>query len=98
MFIPKFNSISTKQTWWGIPTTYQPGVIPMGNNTAYKGANCFHSLECQAIVEERGVTEWIMVKYNIKRTESQNLNVSQLGLLLSLYKILKPSVKWRMKM
>ena len=35
---------------------------------------------------------------NIRRTESQNLNVSRLGLQLSLCNILKPSVKWRVKM
>ena len=35
---------------------------------------------------------------NIRRTKSQNLNVSRLGLQLSLCNILKPSVKWRMKM
>ena len=34
----------------------------------------------------------------IRRTKSQNLNVSRLGLQLSLHNILKPSVKWRMKM
>ena len=32
------------------------------------------------------------------RTKSQNLNVSRLGLQLSLCNMLKPSVKWRMKM
>ena len=35
---------------------------------------------------------------NIRHTKSQNLNVSRLGLQLSLCNILKPSVKWRMKM
>ena len=35
---------------------------------------------------------------NISRTKSQNLNVSRLGLHLSLCNILKPSVKWRMNM
>ena len=35
---------------------------------------------------------------NIRRTESQNLNVSRLGLQLSLRNILKPDVKPRMKM
>ena len=35
---------------------------------------------------------------NISRTISQNLNVSHLGLRWSLHNILKPSVKWRMKM
>ena len=35
---------------------------------------------------------------NIKYTKSQNLNVSHLGLQLSLRNILKPSVKWRIKM
>ena len=35
---------------------------------------------------------------NIRRTESQNLNVSRLGLQLSLRNILKPGVKPRMKM
>ena len=35
---------------------------------------------------------------NIRCTESQNLNVSHLGLQLSLRNILKPSIKWRMKM
>ena len=35
---------------------------------------------------------------NIRRTKSQNLNVSRLGLRMSLRNILKPSVKWRMKM
>ena len=34
---------------------------------------------------------------NISLTKSQNLNVSRLGLQLSLHNILKPSVKWRMK-
>ena len=33
---------------------------------------------------------------NIRRTKSQNLNVSRLGLQVSLRNILKPSVKWRM--
>ena len=35
---------------------------------------------------------------NISRTKSQNSNVSRLGLQLSLRNILKPCVKWRMKM
>ena len=35
---------------------------------------------------------------NIKRTKSQNLNVSRLGLKLTLRNIFKPSVKWRRKM
>ena len=35
---------------------------------------------------------------NISRTKSQNLNVSCIDLQLSLRIILKPSVKWRMKM
>ena len=42
------------------------------------------------------------VKYrklsNITRTNTQNLNVFRFGLQLSLCNILKPSVKWRMKM
>ena len=42
------------------------------------------------------------VKYrkisNIRRTKSQNLNVSRLGLHLSLCNIFKPRIKWRMKM
>ena len=45
---------------------------------------------------------WISTIYrkfsNIRCTKSQNLNVSHLGLQLSLRNILKPSVKWRMKM
>ena len=35
---------------------------------------------------------------NIRRTKSQNLNVSHFGLQLSLRNVLKPSVGWRMKM
>ena len=35
---------------------------------------------------------------NIMRTKCQNLNVSRLALQLSLRNILKPCVKWRMKM
>ena len=35
---------------------------------------------------------------NIRRTKCQILNVSRLGFQLSLRNILKPSVKWRMKM
>ena len=35
---------------------------------------------------------------NIRRTESQNLNVYCAGLQLFLLNILKPTVKWRMKM
>ena len=35
---------------------------------------------------------------NIRRTKSQNLNVSRHGLELSLNNILKPSVSWWMKM
>ena len=35
---------------------------------------------------------------NISGTKSQNFNVSRLGLHLSLRNILKPSVKWRMRM
>ena len=47
---------------------------------------------------------WLVIKYrkisNTRRTKSQNLNVSRVGLQLSLRNtcILKPSVKWRMKM
>ena len=36
--------------------------------------------------------------YNMRRTKIQNLNVSRIGLQLSMRNILKPSVKWRMKM
>ena len=36
--------------------------------------------------------------YNMRRTKSHKLNVSRLGLQLSSHNILKPSVKWRMKM
>ena len=35
---------------------------------------------------------------NIRRTKSQNLNVSLLGMHVSLRNILKPRVEWRMKM
>ena len=35
---------------------------------------------------------------NIRRTESQILNVPGLGMQLFLRNVLKPSVKWRMKM
>ena len=35
---------------------------------------------------------------NIRRTKSPNLNASSLGLQLSVHNILKPGVKWRMKM
>ena len=35
---------------------------------------------------------------NIRRTKPENVNVSRLGLQLSLRNILKPSVGWRMKM
>ena len=35
---------------------------------------------------------------NIRRAKSQNLNVSLLDLQLSLRNILKPGVKWSMKM
>ena len=35
---------------------------------------------------------------NIRRAKSQNLNVSHLDLQLSLRNIMRPSVKWRMKM
>ena len=35
---------------------------------------------------------------NIRRTKSQNVNVSRLGLQLSLRNIFKPSAKWRTKM
>ena len=35
---------------------------------------------------------------NISRTKYQNLNVSRLYLQLSLRNILKPIIKWRMKM
>ena len=35
---------------------------------------------------------------NTRRTKSQILNVSRLGLQLSLRNILKPSAKWKMKM
>ena len=35
---------------------------------------------------------------NIRHTTSQNINVSRLGLQLSLCNIMKPGVKWRMKM
>ena len=35
---------------------------------------------------------------NISHTKSQNLNVSCLALQLPLRNILKPGVKWRMKM
>ena len=36
--------------------------------------------------------------YNIRRTKSQNSNISCFGLQLSLRNILKPGVKWRIKM
>ena len=36
--------------------------------------------------------------FKIRHTKSQTLNVSRLGMQLSLRNILKPSVKWRMKM
>ena len=36
--------------------------------------------------------------FNIRRIESQNFNVTRLGLQLSLRNILKPGVKPRMKM
>ena len=43
--------------------------------------------------------EWYYHKVsNIRLTVCQNLNVSRLGLQLSLRNMLKPSVKWRMKM
>ena len=45
---------------------------------------------------------WIIYNYhkisNIRHTKSWNLNISRLGLQWSLCNILKPSVKWRMKM
>ena len=36
--------------------------------------------------------------FDIRRTKSENLNVSCVDLQLSLRNILKPRVKWRMKM
>ena len=36
--------------------------------------------------------------FNIRHTKSHKLNVPRLGLQLSLRNILKPGVKWRMKM
>ena len=36
--------------------------------------------------------------FNTRRMKSPNLNVSRLVLQLSLPKLLKPGVKWRMKM
>ena len=45
---------------------------------------------------------WYMYKYsqivNIRRTNSQNLNASRLGLQLSLPNLLKPCIKLRMEM
>ena len=41
---------------------------------------------------------WMTKFSNIRRTKFQNLNVSRLGLQLSLRNILKPNFKWRMKM
>ena len=47
-------------------------------------------------------SRWIVWVYrkvsNIRRTKSQNLSVSHLGLQLFLSNRLKPSVQWRMKM
>ena len=36
--------------------------------------------------------------YNVRHAKSQNMNISHLGLQLSLSNRLKPSVQWRMKM
>ena len=54
------------------------------------------------MMQEVGTSAATVLTYrtisNIRRTKSQNLNVSCLGLKLSLRNILNPSVKWRRKM
>ena len=57
-----------------------------------------HALLCLVVVWYRLVLYIYCKISNIRRTKSQNLNVSRLSLQLSLRNILKLSVKWRMKM
>ena len=60
--------------------------------------HCFRAGKMSVV----NMDEYISLTYRkisiISRTKSQNLNVSRLGLQLSLHNILKPSVKWRMEM
>ena len=56
-----------------------------------------HSPYCD-IWKQMGSVDQYRKICNIRRTESQKLNASRLGLQLSLRNILKPGVKSRMKM
>ena len=56
-----------------------------------------HKMKITTTVAVGGLADYRKVS-NIMRTKYQNLNVSRLGLQLSLRNILKTSVKWRMKM
>ena len=73
------------------------------NNIFYPvaGDNLIDYKECipfYVIVTQSSINKVYREHSNIWRTKSQNFNVSRFGLQLSLRNILKPGVKWRMKL
>ena len=77
-----------------IPTPHPPSrTCPLKTNINRSFCPCCCvSLGCRHSRHDIGKVS------NIRRTKSKNLNASRLGLQLSLRNILKPTVKWRMKM
>ena len=71
-------------------------------NAIYAQALVGHMVFCRCavvlITKSNGKRDRYRKISNIRRTNSQNSNASRLGLQVSSRYILKPSVKWRMKM
>ena len=78
-----------------------PDLLFMHASQVFFAMSYFYSIpqKQSMLIEMSYHTKWIYRKiFNTRRTKSPNLNVSRLGLQLPLRTILKPSVKWRMKM
>ena len=81
-----------------------PMHLNVGDNTPIQLSACvghlaLHVHDISLYSKSQFLHQYIYRKIsNIRRTEFQNLNVSHLGLQWPLRNILKPDVKWRMKM
>ena len=83
----------------GIGRVIEPAAVESVSFPAKITQSCYDvALRCQSSTATSGRNKSYRKISNIRRTKFQNLKVSRLSLQLSLHNILKPSVKWRMKM
>ena len=90
----QIQALVSRQSWWPRAPSNSPSYLTQLTPWLLITWTCQQPLILEAILH---ITIYHKVS-NISRTKCQNLNVSRLGLQLSLRNILKQSIKWRMKM